>query len=137
MRPRVYSSPKELARGLVTNQIQVLETTMRYLEQFKLVLDEEETMVHDFPTMRAGYANIIQKFQDNLIHLRRQKALQKELDERIERLTLLRETRMRHQKAEKEEKDKAANEKEAKEMKAQSERIKISTQVYNDHWHPI
>ena len=100
-KPKVNASTVTKANVMLKNRIAVLKTDCKYLEHLKAVLAQEETVLNDFNERREGYENAIKMFQDDIIRLQRQKALQRDLDERKERLVFLRETRMRHQLEEK------------------------------------
>lgn len=101
VKPHINTTPLGLASICIRNRLFVLQSNINYLEAVGRVLAAEEAVLFEFKDRRAGYANAIKMFQDDIIRLQRQKALQRELEERMERLKFLRETRMRHQLEEK------------------------------------
>ncbi len=129
MRPRVYLSPTAMTRIVMDNRVLVLSADIRYLEAMKEILVHEEEFVAEYTSKRKNYEAGIKIFQDNIVRLRRQKAMQKELEERIERLNFLRETRLRHLRDEKKRLLDEMKSKQEEAIKEKEGKINISTQV--------
>jgi Ca2+-binding EF-hand superfamily protein len=93
--PRTSSTGKARLRHVLNARILFLNTNLNYLELMGEILHKEVHLIGGFEKHRPGYEAAVAKFHESVKALHRQRAFQRELDERLARLHFLREARIK------------------------------------------
>jgi hypothetical protein len=101
-RPRTTPTVVAAVRAVVKVRRVVTEVNKRYYAAVKAVYDAEVRALEEFVTKRAYYEECLATFNKFMVNSRRQRALQKDIDQRKVRLEALRELRLQGMQAAKE-----------------------------------
>jgi hypothetical protein len=101
-RPRTTPTVVAAVRCVVKVRRVVTEVNKRYYAAVKAVYDAEVRALEEFVTKRAYYEECLATFNKFMVNSRRQRALQKDIDQRKVRLEALRELRLQGMQAAKE-----------------------------------
>ena len=93
--PRLISVPSVLLKMQITCRERALAVDLRVLEKLLETIEDELEAIEDFENKREEYAESTRLLRAELLKLRRQRATQRELDERNGRLKELRDKRQR------------------------------------------
>ena len=109
--------------------MEALEVDVRILKANQGIIGSEEHEVEEFNNKRSGYEKAVQLFTDKLLYQRRQRSIQREINERKERLLELREMRLRMLKEEKARLLALEAEQKSKEAKKKADHVPITKQL--------
>lgn len=124
-RPRITPTPIAAVRCVVKVRQVVTEMNKRYHAAVKAVYDAEARSLEEFAPKRAYYEECLATFNKYMVNSRRQRALQKDIDQRRVRLEALRDLRLQSMQAAKERQ--IAKDKENATKQAAKEAAKKST----------
>jgi hypothetical protein len=94
LEPDSHVSGPRLAELKIGVNVEVVDSIVKHYQFREEVLTKEVNFFSDFPTMKAKHQEKVDMFLSSQLQMRRQVALQKEIDERIIRLNDLRAIRM-------------------------------------------
>lgn len=97
--PRLACAPESHRNGFVETTTMILELDLKHLKFVLSHLETEATSARSFKKEREASEKLLLAFQESLLMQRRQKSLQKELDERRHRLEDMRIIRMKQMRA--------------------------------------
>lgn len=130
-RPRTTPSPVAAVRCVVQVRQVVTETNKRYFAAVKAMYDAEVKSLQEFESKRAYYEECLVRFNKFMVNSRRQRALQKDIDQRKVRLEALRDLRLQSMQAAKERQmaqDKERATKQAEKEAAKKSLVKVLAQ---------
>lgn len=129
VRERTDAPAEKLIYLIIDLQRKSCEADLNFINSLKEALEQEEKEIEEFNNQRPIYEKNVELFQAGLLYLRRQRALQREIEDRKKRLKDLRETRMRQQKEAQDLAISLIKEKEAVRKLIESKKIPLSKQL--------
>lgn len=121
-RPRTQPTTKQFAYVAIAARRMVLQGQLDYYTNSLTALQQEMSFLEEYAKKRAMYQSFLDNYIEELQFVRRQRALENELRGRVERLTEMRDIRLKQLMAAKEEQDRAAAEADRK--RAEAERLR-------------